>query len=94
VEAGRVLVTLQCSSCHTVSKNTAFLGGLRPLPALLKRRGMTDAPAIRAYLEAIGGFPYMHPPVGTSEEKEYMAMYLEKLVKEFFPELRTEGGAK
>jgi len=94
VEAGRVLVTLQCSSCHTVSKNTAFLGGLRPLPALLKRRGMTDAPAIRAYLEAIGGFPYMHPTVGTSEEKEYMAMYLEKLVKEFFPELRTEGGAK
>lgn len=86
VEAGRALVVLQCSSCHTVSKNTALLGGMRNLAAMFHRRGMTEAPQIRAYLEAIGGFPYMHPVVGTPEERDYMAQYLERLVKEFFPQ--------
>lgn len=86
VEAGRALVALQCSSCHTVSKNTALLGGMRNLAAMFHRRGMTEAAQIRAYLEAIGGFPYMHPVVGTPEERDYMAQYLERLVKEFFPQ--------
>ncbi|MCS6869324.1 MAG: hypothetical protein NZ846_09815 [Thermus sp.] len=86
VEAGRVLVGIQCASCHTVSKNTAFLGGMRNLAAMFHRRGMTEASQIRAYLEAIGGFPYMHPVVGTPEEREYMARYLEKLVREFYPQ--------
>ena len=86
VETGRSLVALQCSSCHTVSKATAFLGGNRNLAAILKRRGMTDAAAIEVYLNAIGGFPYMHPVVGTPEERRYMAQYLEQFVKELYPE--------
>lgn len=89
VETGRALVVLQCSSCHTVSKATAFLGGNRNLAAILKRRGMTTADMIETYLNAIGGFPYMHPVVGTQEERGYMAQYLEKLVKEFYPEAKA-----
>lgn len=94
VEAGKALVALECSSCHTISKQTAVLGGLRPLAAMLQRRGMTSEEAIRAYLEAIGGFPYMHPPVGTPEERDYMAAYLARLVREFYPELKAEGGVR
>ncbi|MDM7324608.1 MAG: hypothetical protein P3W93_006425 [Thermus sp.] len=90
VETGRALVALQCSSCHTVSKATAWLGGNRNLAAILKSRGMTTASAIELYLNAIGGFPYMHPVVGTQEERSYMAQYLEKLVKEFYPEAGVE----
>jgi len=59
---------------------------MRNLAAMFHRRGMTEAPQIRAFLEAIGGFPYMHPVVGTPEERDYMAQYLERLVKEFFPQ--------
>ncbi|WP_243028973.1 hypothetical protein [Thermus albus] len=86
VETGRALVLLQCSSCHTVSQNTAFLGGTRNLAALLKRRGMTEASGIEAYLNAIGGFPYMHPVVGTPEERGYMAQYLARFVQEMYPQ--------
>lgn len=90
VETGRALVVLQCSSCHTVSKATAFLGGNRNLAALLKRRGLTTAAMIEPYLNAIGGFPYMHPVVGTPEERGYMAQYLERFVRELYPEAGTQ----
>ncbi|BDG20265.1 hypothetical protein TthSNM11_24680 (plasmid) [Thermus thermophilus] len=92
VEAGRSLVALQCSSCHTVSQKTAFLGGMRPLAVMLARRGMTSKEQIRAYLEAIGGFPYMHPVVGTPEERDYMAAYLEQLVRQYYGQ--AEGGKR
>ncbi|GLV48433.1 hypothetical protein TJA_15860 [Thermus sp. LT1-2-5] len=93
LQAGRALVVQQCSSCHTVSPQTAFLGGMRNLAALFYRRGITEAPAIRAYLEAIGGFPYMHPVVGAPEERDYMALYLAELVRTFYPTL-AQGGER
>ncbi len=92
VEAGRALVVLECSSCHTVSQKTAFLGGMRPLAVMLARRGMTSKEQIRAYLEAIGGFPYMHPVVGTPEERDYMAAYLEQFVRQYYGQ--AEGGKR
>jgi mono/diheme cytochrome c family protein len=92
VKAGRSLVALECSSCHTVSRQTAFLGGMRPLAVMFARRGMTSKEQIRAYLEAIGGFPFMHPVVGTPEERDFMAAYLEKFVREYYGAKAQGGG--
>ncbi|MGQ9753524.1 MAG: c-type cytochrome [Thermaceae bacterium] len=81
LEAGKTLVRIQCSSCHTVSEGPWLFGGLRPLSELLARRGLTEEAIIRGFLEGVGGYPYMHPVVGTPEEKDYMAKYLASLVK-------------
>ncbi|MGC8798649.1 hypothetical protein [Chloroflexus sp.] len=82
VAIGRTLVIQQCASCHNVSHQTAITVfnqrlALRSLVNLLERRNLTTADKIENYLKAIGGFPYMHPVVGTDEERASMALYLE-----------------
>ncbi|ACL25537.1 hypothetical protein [Chloroflexus aggregans] len=82
VAIGRTLVIQQCASCHNVSDQTAITIfhqrlALRSLADLLARRNLTTAAKIENYLKAIGGFPYMHPVVGTDEERAYIALYLE-----------------
>lgn len=78
---GRVLVVQQCSSCHSISLQTSIsVAGvrldLRSLAYILQSRNLTTAPQIEAYIRGIQGFPYMHPVVGTPEERAAMARYL------------------
>jgi mono/diheme cytochrome c family protein len=87
VAMGRVLVIQQCAACHNVSNQTAITVfdqrlALRSLAQLLERRKMTTAPKIETYLKGIGAFPYMHPFVGTPEERAAMALYLEYFVQQ------------
>ncbi|RMH08922.1 MAG: cytochrome c [Armatimonadetes bacterium] len=89
-KTGKLLVLQQCASCHSVSRQTAISLGrnelrLRPVDELLRSRGATTPEAIEAYLNAIGGFPYMHPVKGTQEERAAMAAYLYTLVQEGEP---------
>ena len=86
-KSGKLLVLQQCASCHSVSHQTGIPIGrhelrLRPVDELLAMRGATTPEAIEAYLNAIGGFPYMHPVKGTPEERAAMAAYLYSLVSE------------
>jgi mono/diheme cytochrome c family protein len=86
-KTGKLLVLQQCASCHSVSHQTSIAIGrhelrLRPVDELLASRGATTPQAIEAYLNAIGGFPYMHPVKGTQEERAAMAAYLYSLVSE------------
>ncbi|MGQ9657909.1 MAG: c-type cytochrome [Fimbriimonadales bacterium] len=86
-KTGKLLVLQQCASCHSVSHQTGLPIGrhelrLRPVDQLLVSRGATTPEAIEAYLNAIGGFPYMHPVKGTQEERAAMAAYLHSLVVE------------
>ena len=90
MENGRRLVTQQCSSCHTTSTQTTIKVGqnglaLRSVARLFQERNMTSPQQIETYLGALGGFPYMHPVIGTQEEKAAMAIYLADLVAEFYP---------
>ncbi|MFN7017452.1 MAG: c-type cytochrome, partial [Fimbriimonadales bacterium] len=87
---GKQLVLQQCASCHSVSHQTAIQVGrhelrLRPVDELLRMRGAKTRESIEAYLNAIGGFPYMHPVKGTAEERAAMAIYLHSLVEEGEP---------
>jgi mono/diheme cytochrome c family protein len=87
VAMGRVLVIQQCAACHNVSNQTAITVfdqrlALRSLAQLLERRKMTTAPKIETYLKGIGAFPYMHPFVGTPEERAAMALYLEYFIQQ------------
>jgi hypothetical protein len=59
---------------------------MRSVARLFQQRNMTSPEQIEAYLGALGGFPYMHPVVGTQEEKAAMAIYLADLVEEFYPD--------
>ncbi|MGQ9480196.1 c-type cytochrome [Chloroflexus sp.] len=85
IAMGRVLVIQQCAACHNVSNQTAitvFRLALRSLAQLLERRKMTTAPQIETYLQGIGAFPYMHPFVGTPEERAAVALYLEYFIQQ------------
>ncbi|RDI95988.1 cytochrome c [Meiothermus sp. QL-1] len=87
LEVGRLLTLQQCSACHSVSPQTSLQIGekrleLRSLARLLEARNQTTQASIAAYLGAIGGFPYMHPFVGTEAERQAMAAYLAWLVSE------------
>lgn len=87
LEVGRLLTLQQCAACHSVSPQTSIQVGdvrleLRSVARLLEARNQTTAASIATYLNAIGGFPYMHPFIGTEDERRAMARYLEWLVKE------------
>ncbi|MGE0727621.1 MAG: cytochrome ubiquinol oxidase subunit I [Acidimicrobiia bacterium] len=82
VEMGRVLVLQQCSACHSVSSQTAIeVAGhrlaLRSQAELLIKRNMTSATDIAPYLTQLGQLPYMHAVIGTPEEIDAIAAYLE-----------------
>ncbi|MFV0307242.1 MAG: c-type cytochrome [Desertimonas sp.] len=91
VAAGRVLVTQQCASCHSVSDQTALpvFGNdlaLRPLDELFPdRMRTTDAAGIELILGSLGGYSFMHEVVGTEEDHAAMAAYLEWLVAQDHP---------
>lgn len=87
LEKGRLLTVQQCAACHSVSPQTSLRLGdarleLRSVARLLEARGQTTREGITNYLNAIGGFPYMHPFIGTETEHQAMAQYLEWLVRE------------
>lgn len=91
VAAGRVLAIQQCGSCHSISKQTSMtIAGvrldLRSQANLLKMRNLTTADQIDNYIRAIGGFPYMHPFVGTDAERRALARYLEAFLHSTYPE--------
>ena len=82
IAIGRTLVAQECSSCHSVSSQTSItlLGKdlrLRSQAQILSSRSLTAKSAIVGYMPTIGTFPYMHAVVGTPEEIEAMAAYLE-----------------
>ncbi len=82
VEMGRVLVLQQCSACHSVSGQTAIeVGGhrlaLRSQAELLIKRNLTTTDMIAPYLSQLGQLPYMHQVIGTPEEIDAIAAYLE-----------------
>ncbi len=87
---GRTLVMQQCSACHSVSNQTAIEVfnqrlALRSLAVILSQRNLTTADKIESYFRAIGSFPYMHPVIGTDEERAMMARYLEYFVQQQLP---------
>ncbi|MEM8530532.1 MAG: cytochrome ubiquinol oxidase subunit I [Chloroflexota bacterium] len=87
IARGRMLVIQQCASCHSVTDQTAIeIAGqelrLRSVAYLLTDRDRRTQSEIEEYLERIGGFPYMHPVIGTQEEKAAMARYLEVFIQE------------
>ncbi|PJF47614.1 MAG: cytochrome c [Chloroflexi bacterium] len=91
VSMGRALAIQQCGSCHSVSDQTALtIAGvrldLRSQAFLLKRRNLVTADQIDTYLKAIGGFPYMHPFVGSDAERRALARYLEAFLHHTYPE--------
>lgn len=86
IARGRVLVIQQCAACHSVTDQTAInIAGqelrLRSIAQLFTERGRTTAVDIEEYLGRLHSFPYMHPVVGTTEEKAAMARYLESFVQ-------------
>ncbi|MCS6774672.1 MAG: cytochrome c [Anaerolineae bacterium] len=99
IAAGRVLAIQQCGSCHSVSKQTAMtVAGvrldLRSQANLLKMRNLTTASKIDAYLKSIGGFPYMHPFVGTDAERRALARYFEAFLHSTYPETAPTSQAQ
>lgn len=96
IAAGRVLAIQQCGSCHSVSHQTSMtIAGvrldLRSQAGLLKMRNLTTADKIDAYIRGIGGFPYMHPFVGTDAERRALARYLEAFLHDTYPELAPQA---
>lgn len=71
LEVGRLIALMQCSSCHTLDKK-----GLRPLPKMVKKSGLSTVPDAEDLLDMLDAFPYMPPFLGTEEEKEALANYL------------------
>lgn len=71
LEVGRLIALMQCSSCHTLDKK-----GLRPLPKMVKKSGLSTVPDAEDLLDMLDAFPYMPPFLGTEEEKKALANYL------------------
>ncbi len=71
LQSGRVIALIECSSCHTLDEK-----GLRPLPEMVKRRGLREVETAEGFLHALSEFPYMPPFVGTPAEKNALATYL------------------
>ena len=76
LEAGRMIALIECSGCHVLEEK-----GLRPLPQMVKRLGLTNVEIAGNILTALGGFPYMPPFAGTGEEKAALAAFLVSLNK-------------
>ncbi|MGQ9814762.1 MAG: cytochrome c [Candidatus Roseilinea sp.] len=87
---GRVLAIQQCGSCHSISHQTELnIAGvaldLRSQAKLLQTRGLRTVDQIDPYLGGIQGFPYMHPFVGTLEERRALAKYLAAFMQDSLP---------
>ncbi|TBR19618.1 cytochrome c [bacterium] len=73
VEAGRMVALLECSACHTLDK-----AGVRPLPALVRRVGLSTPEDLAAWLDGLGAYPYMPPFIGNDADKRALAAFLAK----------------
>ena len=87
VEVGRQIAIFECSGCHSVSDQTVIHLGdnqlaLRQQSALLRKISANDEVSIRAILDNLGAYPFMHAFVGTDEEKDALAAYLAATVEE------------
>lgn len=76
INAGSIIALIQCSSCHVLNEK-----GLRPMPQMVKRLGIKEVEVAKAYLDTLGGYPYMPPFAGTAMEKKALATYLVSLNK-------------
>lgn len=76
---------MECSGCHSVSDQTVIHVGdtqvaLRQQSALLRKISANDAASIRALVDNLGTYPFMHDFVGNDDEKDALAAYLEYMV--------------
>lgn len=83
VQAGKMIALIECSSCHALNEK-----GLRAMPQMIRRLGFKlqaeaddEIKEIEGFIDALGGYPYMPPFVGTSLEKKALASYLASLNK-------------
>lgn len=83
VQAGKMIALIECSSCHVLNEK-----GLRAMPQMIRRlefkphaEAADGIKEIEGFIDALGGYPYMPPFVGTSVEKKALASYLASLNK-------------
>ncbi len=81
LQAGKMIARIECLSCHTLNER-----GLRPMPQMVKRlefkkevEKAKEVEEIEAFLDGLGGYPYMPPFMGTPAEKMALATYLDSL---------------
>ena len=77
LEAGKVIAQIECSACHTLQAD----GWLRPLPAMVKKAGLSTVDDAQALIGFLNAFPYMPQFAGTDMEKKALAVYLVSLYK-------------
>jgi len=85
IAVGRQIAIMECSGCHSVSDQTVIHVGdtqvaLRQQSALLRKISANDAASIRALIDNLGTYPFMHDFVGNDDEKDALAAYLEYMV--------------
>lgn len=69
---GKIIARHQCGNCHTLDAG----GKMRALPGLFKKLGMTSKDDIAAWMDAMEGYAYMPPFLGSEEEKQAVAAFL------------------
>lgn len=81
VQAGRMIALIECSSCHVLNEK-----GLRAMPQMVRRlefkphaEAAEEIQEIEGFIDALGGYPYMPPFVGTAAEKKALAAYLHSI---------------
>ncbi len=77
LQAGKVIAEIECSACHTLQAD----GWLRPLPAMVKKAGLSTVDDAQALIGFLNAFPYMPQFAGTDMEKKALAVYLVSLYK-------------
>ncbi len=73
---GRILAKIQCSSCHSLQKS-----GLRPLPKLFESLNIKTKDDLLGFFDMLETYSFMPPISGTEEEKEALALYLERIIE-------------
>lgn len=76
LQTGKMIALRECLSCHVLNEK-----GLRPMPQMVKRLGIKEVEAAEGFIDALSGYPYMPPFVGTTAEKKALATYLVSLNK-------------
>lgn len=69
---GHIIARHQCGNCHTFDAD----GKMRALPGLFTRLGMTSKDDIAGWMDAMEGYAYMSPFLGSEEEKQAVAAFL------------------
>jgi len=69
---GHIIARHQCGNCHTFDAD----GKMRTLSGLFTRLGMTSKDDIAGWMDAMEGYAYMPPFLGSEEEKQAVAAFL------------------